>query len=216
MFPIFQLIFLKILDSEKHKLPENHWEEISAWKSYARQTLFSMSISGVTGRQFLEFSSKYESISHSVVSEFRNINIHHCKMVRNMYVGVCPWKWRPLSRVWLSATPQTIFRWAPLSVGILQARILEWVVIPFSRNQTLESNPGINPGIKPRPPTLQVDSLLSEPPGKPPSKHEPLAPLCFPHTQSSECRFKYTLNYHHLSSHKVSSTTSPGHDTTVF
>ena len=44
--------------------------------------------------------------------------------------------------------------------GILQARILEWVAIP---------SPGDlpNPGIKPRSPTLQVDSLPSEPPGKP-------------------------------------------------
>ena len=41
--------------------------------------------------------------------------------------------------------------------GILQARILEWVAMPFSTN----------PGIKPRSRTLQVDSLPSEPPGKP-------------------------------------------------
>ena len=43
--------------------------------------------------------------------------------------------------------------------GILQARILEWVPRP---------SPGDlpNPGIKPRSPTLQADSLLSEPPGK--------------------------------------------------
>ena len=45
-------------------------------------------------------------------------------------------------------------------MGILQARILEWVAIPFSRGSS-------NPGIKPRSPTLQVDSLLSEPSGKP-------------------------------------------------
>ena len=38
---------------------------------------------------------------------------------------------------------------------ILQARILEWVAIPFSR----VSSPGS--------PTLQADSLPSEPPGKP-------------------------------------------------
>ena len=37
--------------------------------------------------------------------------------------------------------------------GILQARILEWVAIPFF-------------GIEPGSPTLQVDSLQSEPPGK--------------------------------------------------
>ena len=43
---------------------------------------------------------------------------------------------------------------------ILQARILEWVAVPFSRDLP-------NPGVKPRSPTLQVDSLPDEPPGKP-------------------------------------------------
>ena len=40
--------------------------------------------------------------------------------------------------------------------GILQARILEWVAIPFSI-----------PGIEPGSPALQADSLPSEPSGKP-------------------------------------------------
>ena len=44
--------------------------------------------------------------------------------------------------------------------GILQARILGWVVLPFSRDLP-------NPGIKPKSLALQVDSLPSEPPGKP-------------------------------------------------
>ena len=43
---------------------------------------------------------------------------------------------------------------------ILQARILEWVAIPFSRYLP-------NQGIKPRSPTLQADSLPSELRGKP-------------------------------------------------
>ena len=30
-------------------------------------------------------------------------------------------------------TPWTVARQAPVSMGILQARILEWVVMPFSR-----------------------------------------------------------------------------------
>ena len=47
--------------------------------------------------------------------------------------------------------------------GILQARILEWVAIPFSRGSDLP-----DPGIEFGPPTLQADSLPSEPPGKPP------------------------------------------------
>ena len=42
--------------------------------------------------------------------------------------------------------------------GILQARILEWVAFPFSGDLP-------NPGIKPRSPALQADSLPSEPPG---------------------------------------------------
>ena len=33
----------------------------------------------------------------------------------------------------LFATPWTVARQAPLSMGILQARILEWVAYPFSR-----------------------------------------------------------------------------------
>ena len=44
--------------------------------------------------------------------------------------------------------------------GILQARILEWVAIPFSRGFP-------DPGIKPRSPSLQADSLPSEPLGNP-------------------------------------------------
>ena len=43
--------------------------------------------------------------------------------------------------------------------GILQARILEWVAIPSSGDLP-------DPGIKPRSPTLQADSLPSEPPWK--------------------------------------------------
>ena len=42
---------------------------------------------------------------------------------------------------------------------ILQARILEWVVFPFSRDLP-------NPGIKPRFPALQADSLPDEPQGE--------------------------------------------------
>ena len=43
--------------------------------------------------------------------------------------------------------------------GILQARILEWVADSFSRTSS-------HPGIEPRSPTLQKDSLWCEPPGK--------------------------------------------------
>ena len=47
---------------------------------------------------------------------------------------------------------------------ILQSTILEWVAIPFSGASS-------HPGIKPGSPALQVDSLPSEPPGKPIKTH---------------------------------------------
>ena len=43
--------------------------------------------------------------------------------------------------------------------GIFQARVLEWFAISFSRDLP-------NPGIEPGSPTLQADTLPSEPPGK--------------------------------------------------
>ena len=43
--------------------------------------------------------------------------------------------------------------------GILQARILEWIAISFSRDLP-------DPGIEPRSPALREDALTSEPPGK--------------------------------------------------
>ena len=57
-------------------------------------------------------------------------------------------------------TTWTVARQAPLFVGILQARILKWVAVPSASDLP-------NPGIEPRSPALQADSLPSEPPGKP-------------------------------------------------
>ena len=50
--------------------------------------------------------------------------------------------------------------------GILQDRLLEWAAIPFSRGSSKPRDLP-NPGIEPRSPALQVDSLPAEPPGKP-------------------------------------------------
>ena len=63
------------------------------------------------------------------------------------------WTWK-LSCVWLFATSGTVVH------GILQAGILEWVIFSFFGNLP-------NPGIEPRSPSLQVDSLPTEPPEKP-------------------------------------------------
>ena len=49
---------------------------------------------------------------------------------------------------------------ASLSMGVLQARILDWVSCPPPGDLP-------NPGIKPKSLSLQADSLPTEPPGKP-------------------------------------------------
>ena len=47
--------------------------------------------------------------------------------------------------------PMAVVHQASLSMEILQARILEWIAIPFSRDLP-------NPETEPRPPALKVDS----------------------------------------------------------
>ena len=70
------------------------------------------------------------------------------------------WKCSLLSPVWLSETPQTVARQAPLSMGF--SRQEYWSGLPFPSPGTLP-----HPSIEPQSPALQADSLLSEPPGKP-------------------------------------------------
>ena len=72
---------------------------------------------------------------------------------------------------------------APLSMGTIQARILEWVAMLSSRGS---SQPRIEPGS----PTLQADSLLTGPPGKPfqvqKEKTYSLTMLCCSFSHSSQ------------------------------
>ena len=81
-------------------------------------------------------------------------------MVWTYYVHVCASMLSYFSHVWLFANLLTITRQAPLSMGILQSRILEWVAMPSSRDLP-------NPEIEPGSPTLQAHSLPTELPGKP-------------------------------------------------
>ena len=63
------------------------------------------------------------------------------------------------SHVLLFATPWTVARQDPLSMGF--SRQEYWSRLPFASPGDLP-----HPGIKPRSPALQADSLPSEPPGK--------------------------------------------------
>ena len=62
---------------------------------------------------------------------------------------------------WVAQSCLTL--WDPMDYtisGIFRARILEWIAFPFSRGSS-------QPRDEPRSPTLQTDSLPTEPPGSP-------------------------------------------------
>ena len=70
---------------------------------------------------------------------------------------------------WVKVTQSCLTLCDPMDFtvhGILQARILEWVTFPFSKDLP-------KPGIEPRSPALQTDSLPAEPQGKPPISLHP-------------------------------------------
>ena len=67
---------------------------------------------------------------------------------------------KSLSHVWLFAIPWTVVNQASLSMGF--SRQENWSGLPFPFSGDLP-----DPGIEPRSPALQADTLPSEPPGKP-------------------------------------------------
>ena len=74
--------------------------------------------------------------------------------IKNMWWSITQW-----SMKWVKVTqscPALCNSMDYTVYGILQARVLEWVIFPFSRGS-----------FQPRSPTLQVDSLPAEPQGKP-------------------------------------------------
>ena len=74
---------------------------------------------------------------------------------------VCVCVYQSLSHVQLFETPWTVACQAPLSMEFPRQEY--WSGLPFTSPGDLPE-----PGIKPRSPALQVDSLLTKPPGKAP------------------------------------------------
>ena len=79
----------------------------------------------------------------------------NCAFFHGMKVKV-----KSLSRVRLFETPWTVAYQAPPSMGFYRQEY--WSGLPFPSPGDLP-----DPGIKPRSPAFQADSLTSEPPGKP-------------------------------------------------
>ena len=92
-------------------------------------------------------------ISNSKLLRKRH-NLLHLECCVYVHVGVS------LSHVQLFATPWSVARQAPLSLRF--SRKENWSGLPFPYPGDLP-----NPGIKPRSPSLQVDSLPAEPTGQP-------------------------------------------------
>ena len=71
--------------------------------------------------------------------------INKCLLGKNLWKkeGEGKWKWteKLLSHVQLFATPWTTAHQASLSMGILQARILEWVAVSFSKGSSQPRDP---------------------------------------------------------------------------
>ena len=68
-----------------------------------------------------------------------------------------PFMWSAWSEVKVAQSCPTLCDPMDYAVhGILQARILEWAAVPFSRGSS-------HPGIEPMSPALQADSLPAEP-----------------------------------------------------
>ena len=97
---------------------------------------------------------------------------------------------QPLSRVRLFATPWTVARQAPLSMGF--SRQEHWRGLPFPP-------PGDppNPSIEPGSPALQAESLLSEPPGQPSKHTRPLGHRPSPRPSSIQHVSKHLVTREH-------------------
>ena len=84
------------------------------------------------------------------------------------------WEKDVLSRSVMSdfSIPWTVAHQAPLSMGILQARILEWVAMPSSRgsSQARDQTQSL---------AFQADFLPAEPPGKPRKRMDYLIIWCY-------------------------------------
>ena len=89
----------------------------------------------------LNFSTQYINVSWQITlcTAFL-FSLELLQVMKERLVVLCA---QLLSHVQLFETPWTVAHQAPLSMGILQARILKWVAVLFFRASSLQENPGL-------------------------------------------------------------------------
>ena len=139
-------------------------------------------------RQYLLFAQEVKDLCHQVevnttfisrASSNRNSVMYHASFILLTQMLCCGWS---LSHIPLFEIPWTVARQAPLSMGF--SRQEYWSQLPCPPPGDLPK-----PGIKPRSPTSQTDSLLSESPGKPMNTgagSRPLLQGIFPTQESNQ------------------------------
>ena len=95
----------------------------------------------------ITYQNLWDTARTALTGEFIAINVYIKKQRK--------WKWKSLSRVWLFMTPWTI-------EFMEFSRPEYWSGLPFPSSGDLP-----NPGMEPRSPALQADSLPAETQGKP-------------------------------------------------
>ena len=123
----------------QHFVNSKFWADMTMWFYFILAVEFLLCINGISNSKLLR---KRHNLLHLECC----VCVCVCMCV---FVRVCV----SLSRVQLFATSWTLVRQAPLSLG-------------FSRKENWSGLSFPYPGIKPRSPSLQVDSLPSEPTGK--------------------------------------------------
>ena len=115
----------------------NVW--FSVWRVPIRVTRFSTHVewNHWFSRIISKFADKQLGRAHLFLSvhwpEVQNTRRYQIRIWNVIFIF-------QLSHVWFCVAPWTIAHQAPLSTGILQARILEWAAMPFPTQ-------GLNPGL---------------------------------------------------------------------
>ena len=114
---------------------------------------------------YLPLTDPYNYIgSTQRIQDILHLKMFNVIILRKFLCAMWKWTWRwkvkSLSHVRLFATPWTVAHKAPPSMGFSKQEY--WSVLPFPSPGDLP-----DPGIEPRSPTMQADTLTSEPSGKP-------------------------------------------------